>query len=291
MQKERIRNILKSIKKRLPANGDWLYVTEEPYDITQVSSDIADKYDTPDKVLKEIRSSGPEVTRLIYEQARAYEASICDSGNQVREKAKALLGTAGFISAILLGISAFLLSTAITSKTYIFIVEAFLFLLLTTHFSRSLSIGLQVMTREETVRAAPPEFLSFPETADTEAIENAMRVTISKTVAYANQTQEGTRRRANKLILGQHAFRYGLIFFVILLLFHIVAAGLRSSPERRNIWQSRMPSIRHGLYPKDHEFMNIRRLSSSCRAHKKIINRGKSTIRNECHLDRKKDTR
>jgi hypothetical protein len=291
MLKGRIKNVFKSIKERLPANGDWLYVTETSYDKTQLPNDIAAKYDTPDKVLKEIRSNGPDVIKLIYEQAKAYEAAIYDGGNQVREKAKALLSTAGFISAILLGVSAFLLSTVIALKIYIFIIEVFLFLLLSTHFIRSLSIALRVMTREEIVRASPSEFLSFPATTDTEELEDAMKLTIARIVAYANQTQEDIRRRANKLILGQHAFRYGLIYFVILIFFHITAMGLHGSSKRMDLRQSKFPIIENGLCLKDQELMNFGRNSGGCHVYKKKSRYGNSNTHNECHLNRRHNKR
>jgi F0F1-type ATP synthase assembly protein I len=238
-----IKSILLSIKKKLPANGDWLYVTETA-DNEIASCDIADEYDSPEKVLKLFRSNDLDIIKLIYERTSAHEDAINDAGDQVREKAKTLLSTAGFISAILFGVAAFLLSEVATSQFWVFIVEVILFLFLSTHFVRSLSIAMQVMTREEFVRSSPTEFLSLQ---NGQALANAMKESISQIIAYSNQTQELIRRRLNKLILGQHAFRYGLIYFVALIFFHIVAVGFYGSIEKGDVWKTRFTIIENKL--------------------------------------------
>jgi hypothetical protein len=232
----RITNTLLSIKERLPANGDWLYVTETPVKTKAMPNDMAIKHNTPAKVLQDIHSDELEVIKLIYERAKSHEAFIYNSGNQVREKAKTLLSTAGFISAILLGVVAFLLSTVVIPRIWIFLVEVFLFLFLSMHFIRSLSIAMQVMTREEYVRSSPSEFLSIPATTNN---KDAIKDDIAQIVAYSNQTHEFIRQRGNKLILGQHAFRYGLIYFVILVFFHIIAIGFDRTHEKKDPWQTR----------------------------------------------------
>ena len=101
--------------------------------------------------------------------------------------------------------------------------EAIFCVFIITHFIRSFAIAIAVITREETVRSSPEEFLSLPE--DKQEI-NVIKNAIAQKIAYANQTHEYIRKRGNRLIIAQHEFKYGLLFLLFIFIFHIAVIGM-----------------------------------------------------------------
>lgn len=211
---------LKKIKSKLPLNGDWLFVTE---DMPRFSSeekqeqinDLSLEIDTIDKVLSAV-SSGKKNLDIIYGKTKEYENFITNGANLVRDKAKTLLSTASFVSAILFGSSTFLLST-INELNFLTTLEVVIYLLIVQHFVRALVIAMHVMTKEEMIYMPPQEFIELSGLPKKDQLKNF----ISRSIVYANSTDKYVWKRSDQLIKGQHAFRYGLIFSAMLLVIHL----------------------------------------------------------------------
>jgi hypothetical protein len=216
-------NRLLNLKSYLPFNGDWLFVTETPSRKNPVQRDLAVEYDTPENVLNSLTSSNLDLIKFIYERAKAHEIRIENISNQIRDKAKIMLGTVSFVSAIFFGVIPFFTPSTLKLTWWAILTESLLFILLACHMIHSLMIAMDVITREESIVASPNEFLKSyengiePDSAIIKAYKNA----IAQAVAYPIKTHSLLRIRINKLIMGQRAFQYGLIYFVILIFFHV----------------------------------------------------------------------
>lgn len=226
------------MKHKLPFNGDWLFVTETPYRGQQDEGPQQD-YVKPNAILCSIESDDIDVIRLVYERAKGHESVVYETANHVRDKAKALLSSASFVSAALLGVASLLLTAVTRLAAWIVAVELLLFILITSHLLRSLYIAMEVMTREESVMSAPEELIS-PPSAGTFLVIRAYKQAISEVIAYANQTREHIRKRVNRLIIGQHAFRMGLLGFVLFVVLHVAAVTLADKVESGNATQKMM---------------------------------------------------
>lgn len=209
---------LKRVKSKLPLNGDWLYVTEN-YAPSIEQSLGEENWDTPDKVFQEINSGKLEVLKLVYERAKAYESIVNSKADHVRDKAKSLLGTVAFVSAVLLGVTSFLVTSIVKLNGWWFIGELILVSVLGTHLVRALLIAMDVMMREVIITSRKEELLL--QRSETEL--HALKCLISQIFSYANKTDEFVRERVNKLILGQDAFRYGVVCFALFLVIQIYA--------------------------------------------------------------------
>jgi hypothetical protein len=226
-------------KSQLFLNGDWLFVTETPTTSDEPqSNDLALKFDTPEKVLAHITANDLESIKLIYERTKKSEASVDSIENLTRDKAKTLLGTASFASAIFFGVTSFFSSSSANLPWWIVAVELILFILLACHLIHSLVIGMEVMTREQSINASPDEFLNSYGSS-VEAYKNA----IAQTLAYANKSHEFIRKRSNKLILGQRAFQYGLMYFALLVVLHIFSTSYLRMPTAGEQQTKRMESL------------------------------------------------
>ena len=200
-------------KSKLPLNGDWLFVTVTPVRGDIKHDDIADKFSSIDQVMEHLTSDklSESGLMLIYERAKEFAGSVSARADHVRGKASTLLSTSSLVSAVLFGALGFMMSDVSVNPAWIIAIELFLGVEMMCHFIRSLFIAADVMTREVSVEASPSEILSF------DSVESYLKNAISQSVAYGNMTSEYIRKKVNRLIIGQHAFRYGLIFFAILL--------------------------------------------------------------------------
>ena len=220
-------NWLLKVKSKLPLNGDWLYVTATTTSGQPQQVDLAAKYDKPEKVLMSLKSKDIESTKLIYERSKAYESRIENIANLTRDKAKTLFGTTSLVSAVFFGVTSFFSFSSVNFPWYAVAVELIVFILLAFHLIRSLVISMEVMTREQSITASPDEFLdcydnsAFSEATDCTPSVNVYKQAIAQTVAYSNQTHEYINERKNNLIMGQHAFKYALISFALLIVIHI----------------------------------------------------------------------
>jgi len=221
--KDRFLKKLLFVKHKLPYNGDWLFVTESPIEENN-EQDIACEYDKPDEILKNLKSDNLELAQLTYERAKDYESFIYNSANHIRDKAKTLLSTASFTSALLLIVLSFFLTTIVSFNWWVIVIESILILFLAEHLIRALAIANDAMTREEFIRQSPSELLSISSTEKGDSIKAYDKLT-SQIVAYASQTHEYIRKRGNKLILAQTAFRYGLIYFVIIFIVLLISSS------------------------------------------------------------------
>lgn len=223
-----------TLKTKLPLNGDWLFVTEDPVKEEDKESDLAKGYDSPSRVAAALTSNDMEVIELIYQRARDYEQRIYASSDHVRDKAKTLLSTATFVSAILFGVESLLLPTLHAFEWWMVALEAGLFLLLVCHFLRALFIAMSVITREKVVESSPQEFL-FAESKKNQTHVAATKKAIAEIVAYAIQSHNYLRLRVNRLIIGQTAFRYGLVFFVVLFVINGIVMSVRKADEPKDL--------------------------------------------------------
>ena len=207
-------------------NGDWLFVTQTPITKQPQQDDLAAKHDTPEKVLKDLKSNDLEAIKLIYERAKAHELRIENIGNLTRDKAKTLLGTTSLASAVLFGVASFFSSSSVKFSWWAISIELIIFILLASQLIRSLVIAMGVMTREQSISASPDEFLASHEDSNASggSTINAYKNAIAQTVAYSTQTHGYINGRKNRLILGQHAFQYGLVYFVLLIMVHTFAS-------------------------------------------------------------------
>ena len=241
-------NLFLDLKHKLPFNGDWLFVTATPYDGPQDGEGSQPAHDRPDAILRRIKSNDIDVVKLAYERAKAHESAVYETANHVYDKAKALLSSGSFVSAVLLGVVSLLLTALSRLTGWIVGVELLALILMTSHLMRSLYIAMQVMTREESVRTSPEEFLS-PLSASKSSVTRAYKQAISEVVAYSNQTRDLTRKRVNRLILGQHAFRNGLLWFVLFVVVHLGAVTLadkvtpKDSAQQMAELEARLSSI------------------------------------------------
>lgn len=260
-------NWLSKIKSKLPMNGDWLYVTETPSTEQPQQEDLATKHDTPAKVLEDLTSNDIETIKLIYERAKAHESRIENIGNLTRDKAKTLLGSTSLLSAVLFGAASFFSSISTKFSWWAVAFELALFVLLACHLIHSLIVAMDVMTREQSVSASPDEFLSSYEDSNASSDGTmgaqplkAYKNAIAQAVAYANQTHEYIHERKNKLILGQHAFKYGLIYFPVLITFHILAALFygNSGPSAQNtVATEQQTKLLHSLLSSQDSLLKI----------------------------------
>jgi hypothetical protein len=222
-------NWLSHVKSKLPSNGDWLFVTQTPITEQPQQDDLAPKHDTPEKVLKDLRSNDMESIKIIYERAKAHESRIENIGNLTRDKSKTLLSTTSIVSAVFFGVASFFSSSSLKFPWWAISIELIIFILLASQLIRSLVIAMDVMTREQSISASPDEFLASYEDSNAPGgptvtpLVNVYKNAIAQTVAYSTQTHEYINGRLNRLILGQHAFRYGLVYFVLLIMVHIFA--------------------------------------------------------------------
>ena len=207
---------VKRSKSKMPFNGDWLFVTEDntlPQSHEKEQLLAEEKWETPSEVFQKLETEKLEVVKLIYERAKTYEAIVNSRADHVRDKAKSLLGTVSFVSAVLGGVASFLTTSIVKLNGWWFVGELVLLVILGGHLIRALLIAMDVMTREVVITSRKEEFL-LPK-SETEL--HALKCSISQIVTYANQTNELVWARVNQLILGQTAFRYGLLWFSLLL--------------------------------------------------------------------------
>lgn len=212
-------------KSKLPLNGDWLFVTATPVrgDIKQ--ADIADKFSSIDQVMEHLTSDklSESGLRLIYERAKEFAGSISARADHIRGKASTLLSTSSLVSAVLFGVLGFMMSDVSKNPKWVLGLELYLGIEMMCHFIRSLFIATDVMTREASVESSPNEILSF------DSVESYLKNAISQAIAFGNMTSDYIRRKANRLIIGQHAFRYGLIFFAAILVLQTTSRLCNSS--------------------------------------------------------------
>lgn len=210
-------------KSKLPANGDFLFVTETPARGGQEDIDLADRYKHRNAVLNQLRSNDLDVIKLIYERAKIYESKVEMVDTVTRDKAKTLVGVSSLTSAIFLGfVSAF--SSAIPKfNWWILLIELLLFIFLASHLLNALLKALESLTREVSEWPGPQDFLLSrvdvkPYFAFSEAIAQIVS-SACKNLGYIHE-------RNNKVQIAQHAFYYALIYFLVFVMFHILALSI-----------------------------------------------------------------
>lgn len=239
-----VKKSILAVKTKLPFNGDWLFVSDDPPAkqhiqeapaVNQLSGMADSEEEKPDihtddekldycnsrAIRQALYSNELDLVKLIYERAKGHESIISDTASRIYDKAKTLLSTASFASAVLFGVVSFILFGLPRFRVWVLIVEVILFIMLGSQLIRALTIAMSVMTREQLIYTRPSEFL-FPTSVGKDKVLDGYKDAIAQIVAYANLTNEKLRERVNKLITGQHAFRWGLIYFVLLSSFHLV---------------------------------------------------------------------
>jgi len=214
------------LKSKLPYNGDWLFVTGNLPDEEDEQKDLEDDYDAPEKVLQNFNSNNLDVIKITYDRVKAHELRIDNLADQTRDKAKILLTTSSVVSAIFLGVISFFPTSITMFNIWVITIELLIFLLLAAHLIHALIRAISVITREGSVYTPPHELLGNCHNAQFSNEDHPLssyKKAISQILAYSNQTHKYILERSNKLILGQHAFKYGLEFFFILIVFHMVA--------------------------------------------------------------------
>jgi hypothetical protein len=245
-----MKSLLIKLKSKLPLNGDWLFVTETPVKVDNNQVDQATGYDNPNEVITRLQSNDTDTLKITYDRAKEFERSICQAADHIRDKAKTLLSTGTFVSAALFGVSTFFLTPMLDLHLGIVIILITLFILMVSHFLRALALSVYVMTREEYVQAAPLEFINL-EHGKTIAV--TLKEAIAQVIAYANQTSEYIRLRSNKLIIAQHAFRWGLFFFLLLFLTNF-AANTVMKKENQNNYSAKIDGLLTSLLNRQHEY-------------------------------------
>lgn len=225
------------LKKSMLWNGDWLFVTETPPKVQSVKQDLALRHDSPPKVLGSLVTNDLDSIKLIYDRAKAYESRIENIGNLTREKARTLLGTISIVTAVFFGVASFFSSSTLKYPPWAIVIELLLFLLLAAQLIHSLVIAMDVMTREVSINASVDEMLKSDDAPDSDNTPLLMlyKNAIAQMIAYSNQTHSYITDRVSKLILGQHAFRYGLVYFTALIFFHIFLSVFHVAPDTANL--------------------------------------------------------
>ncbi len=131
-----------------------------------------------------------------------------------------MLSTAGFTSAIILGLTASMFSILPKIPFWCVILELLLLFLLISHLLHSLSLAIKSMTKETIVKPQMNELLSIGKPIYD--IKEYYKEAISQDAAYSVKTRTMQLKRINELICGQHAFRYGIIYFALILLFNFL---------------------------------------------------------------------
>jgi large-conductance mechanosensitive channel len=213
-------------KTRLPANGDWIFVTGDlPGDSPEDPANPEEPFIDVGSVRSSLYSNDPDLIKLVYERAKAYEATISNYTNRVYDKAKTLVGSVSFVSAVLSALVSLLLSSASRFGWIVIAIESSILFLMVGHLLRSVSIGLRVITREDLYYTHYNEVLAAASIGQ-DGLVNAYKDAISQIVSYADRTHEQAWQRVRKLILGQAAFHYGIFFFVLFVAFHLIALAL-----------------------------------------------------------------
>jgi hypothetical protein len=178
------------------------------------------------------RTKDTGVARLIFERAKAHEATVDGISDSVRDKAKTIVGTATFVSAVVLGLISVVLPSFARSETTLLLSSIVLSGLLVSQLVRAIYTALEAMTHESFVSQSSADYLALARSpADLSA---AYAESISQIVAFANQSHEHVRHRVNQLILAQHAFKWGLIYFgVIAFLGAFIVVPTNSGAETR----------------------------------------------------------
>ncbi len=207
------------IKSKLFLNGDWLYVT---LDKQKVDNEVnLDEIDLNEALLNEnenlakIKDADEQTLKLMYERVLIAESSSRERADTVRDKAKALLGTSTFVSAILFGISTYFIPLIFKNPFYILVFESILLFLMFAHFTRSLMAAMSVLLRESYFEFPPAEILNIKGT-----LTEIYKKNIAVLLACIAETQKFTTSKVNKLILGQDSFRYGLCYLFIIFFIH-----------------------------------------------------------------------
>lgn len=229
--------IVKS-KSKLPANGDFLFITESP--VEEVGQDdLAAHYERPDTVRSQVRWDDLDVVKLIYERAKAHESKVEAVATLTRDKAKTLLGASSLLSAIFLGFVSLFSSVMPRFRWWATLIELILFALLASHLLNALLKALGSLTWETSEWPSPRELL-LSETDRPDGPSDkptaAYREAIAQTVAYANKNHGYILTRNKRVQLGQGALRFALIYFALFVGFHIFALTLpRNAAEEDTI--------------------------------------------------------
>jgi hypothetical protein len=265
-----VKKSILAVKTKLPFNGDWLFVSDDPpakqhnqeapavNQLGGIANPEAEKTDIhPENeeidycdsraIRQALYSNELDLIKIIYERAMGHESIISNIASRVYDKAKTLLSTASFASAVLFGVVSFILFGLPRFRGWVIIVEVMLFIILGSHLIRALTIAMSVMTREQLIYTRPSEFL-FPTSVGKDKVLDAYKDAIAQIVAYANLTNEKLRERVNKLMTGQHAFRWGLIYFVLLSSFHLVVLTVSPAEQPKDLL-SRIVELEEKVLP------------------------------------------
>lgn len=203
-------------KSKLPANGDWLFVTEELSEepsTGETGQDLSARYDEYQNLVEDTKALQSEpAIKFFYEKAKEFENWVYKGRADIRDKAKVLLGAASFVSAIL-ATSVSIIANSVSMQTaWARLVCAGIVTLMGAHFLRAIYVALGLLIREESVTTSLPEMIKACSADENEAL----KILATKTIHYANLTDTVVLRQGNRLIVSQHAFRWGLLYAFLL---------------------------------------------------------------------------
>jgi len=224
-------NIILKIKSYLPFNGDFLYVTEN-IQSSSTEKDISNDFDKSNIIIKKLKSNEKDILELTYKMSLDYYNSILDKSDKVREKAKVIVSSSSFISAVIIALSS---SVVIVNKTishqWLLYIEFILYLMTIMHLIRSLMIAITVIRREESIEISPLDIVEVAKYTDKKKLGLIYKEISSKMIAYANNTHEFIRKRVNQLILSQTSYKYGIFYFVLFMVLHVFILNLFSNRD------------------------------------------------------------
>jgi hypothetical protein len=204
-----------ALKSRLPGNGDFLWVTEDPpADDEADQEDLAKKFSKAEYVGEQIRKAEPEIQRIAYEHAREYAQRVGQQAATVRNKALTLMTMASFSSAVLLGLSPLLLEMCHGAEWWLKVSALLIGTAVVSHLLHSVNLSVGAAMREVAVEESPLDVVEISHEVD---LETTYRKAAARQIAYASQTAEYVRQRTNQVILAQAALQWGIRYFALLL--------------------------------------------------------------------------
>jgi hypothetical protein len=219
----------------LPGDGDWIFSStnqcESCASTQQHSGDLAAQFETPDGALKAFAPITTQTGRkAILEHAKEWSASIDDLRSTVRDKAKVILGATSFTFAVMSLAIGVLQNTSEALPRWAWILLLVLFFWVLLHFTRSLILSLDAITRDKTETVSTAQVIEFASRCDAQGSEESEESEESElrfaaeVLAAATRTHKMARASVNRVILAQASFVWGLlllpaVFFTFILLF------------------------------------------------------------------------
>ncbi len=217
------------IKSKLPFNGDWLYVTENIPKDGQEKHDISDNFDKPEQIISQLESNDTDILKLTHKMSLDYYNSILSRSDRVIGKAKIIINSSAFISAVIIAISSsIVLINNSTELHWLFYIGCFFYIMTIIHLTRTLMLAISVIRREESIELSPLEIVEVAKCKIKSDLPSIYKDISSKMIAYANNTDKFILKRVNKLILSQTSFKYGIFYFVCFMILHFFILNINS---------------------------------------------------------------